>query len=86
MVFACLKNMPEEDALNLLCDELKSFLVAIGIAPSRIPVEEDTPKSMLIKAKSMPEDQAYAYLVKEFKERVSALGVDQSVVRALRFE
>ena len=86
MIFACMKKMREEDALNVLIGELKSLLVAIGIPPDRIPTEDIEPKSILRKAKAMPEDQAYSYLVKEFKDHLSELGVNQSIIRSLRFE
>jgi hypothetical protein len=81
-----MKTMSEEDALNVLVDELKSYLVTIGISPNQIPLGNNEPKSILLKAKSMPEEQAYSYLVKEFKVHLSSLGVDQSVIHSLRFE
>jgi hypothetical protein len=86
MIFASMKSMPEEEALNVLVDELKSLMVAIGIPPERIPPENDEPKNILRKAMGMPEDQAFSYLVKEFREHLSSFGVDQSVIRSLRFE
>ena len=86
MALTCMRTMPEEDALNVLVDELKSTMVALGIAPDKIPTQNSEPKSILIKAKSMPDERAYAYLVKEFKDHLTSFGVDQSVIRSLRFE
>lgn len=86
MIIACAKKYPAEQAAAIVYDEFKTTLVEMGIDRKKVVGMKDDSLETMSKVKGMSEKEAFDYLVRIFKRRLLELGVDRSVIRALRFE
>ena len=86
MIIAYSSKLPEEEAAAIIYDEFKSTLMEMDVCIDKVVGRKDTSLESIRKLKGMSEKEAFSYLVDLLKRSLLKLGVDRSLIRALRFE
>jgi hypothetical protein len=69
------KEMPEDVAKNLLCDEVHSTLLAMGVPAAKVNGCDAELLAEIHRALKMPEKQAFQHMVYVSKKSLLKLGV-----------
>ncbi len=79
------KKYPSE-AAAVAFDDMRSTMAEIGVPLERILKLEDRTGENIRKLGKMTDEEAFAFFKKEFERYLAEVGVDESIIRSLKYE
>jgi hypothetical protein len=86
MIIGIARKFPEKEAADISLDELKGTLLEMGVSIPKVATMEDISLEGIRTVKNMTDQEAFTYFADRFTYVLRKMGVDQSVIRGLRFE